>query len=153
MLFYPDLRLHFENSFSHIDDLLECKLCWIRWVSSDHAGMNNISCEISIFYVSRKQKKKERENWKTTKLLFKTCIKTIFMCKKIKENVFWTGSREDRSQRERRSTRFALVKACFLKMCSKISKKIWSGTTELRSEIFKRKKICGLFCALAILQS
>ena len=101
----------------------------------------------------QKKKERERENWRTTKLLFKTCIKTIFTCKKIKENFFWTGSREDRSQRERRSTRFALVKACFLKMCSKISKKIWSGTTELRSEIFKRKKNCGLFCALAILQS
>ena len=48
-LFQPDWRLHFENSFVQIGEFLICKLRLKRRVSSDHAGMNNISAEVSIF--------------------------------------------------------------------------------------------------------
>ena len=55
MPFYPDLRLHFENSFEQIGEFLILKLRSIfklrskRRVSSDHAGLKNISGEVSIF--------------------------------------------------------------------------------------------------------
>ena len=49
MLFQPDLRLHFENSFVQISEYLICKLRSMRRVSSSHAGMKNISAEVSIF--------------------------------------------------------------------------------------------------------
>ena len=49
MLFQPDKRLHFENSFVQSSEFLICKLRSKRRVSSDHAGMKNISAEVSIF--------------------------------------------------------------------------------------------------------
>ena len=49
MLFQPDKRLHFENSFVQISEFLICKLRSKRRVSFDHAGMKNISAEVSIF--------------------------------------------------------------------------------------------------------
>ena len=49
MLFQPDKRLHFENSFVQSSEFLICKLSSKRRVSSDHAGMKNISAEVSIF--------------------------------------------------------------------------------------------------------
>ena len=49
MLFQPDLRLHFENSFVQSSDFLICKLRSKRRVSSDHAGKKNISSEVSTF--------------------------------------------------------------------------------------------------------
>ena len=49
MLFQPDKRLHFENSFVQSSEFLICKLRSKRRVSSDHAGMKNISAEVPIF--------------------------------------------------------------------------------------------------------
>ena len=49
MLFQPDERLHFENSFVQSSEFLICKLRSRRRVSSDHSGMKNISAEVSIF--------------------------------------------------------------------------------------------------------
>ena len=48
MLFQPDERLPFENSFVQSNEFLICKLRSKRRVSSDHAGMKNISAEVSI---------------------------------------------------------------------------------------------------------
>ena len=45
--FQPDWRLHFENSFVQIGEFF--KLRSKRRVSSEHAGMKNISGEVSIF--------------------------------------------------------------------------------------------------------
>ena len=41
--------MHFENSFVQSSEFLICKLRSKRRVSSDHAGMKNISAEVSIF--------------------------------------------------------------------------------------------------------
>ena len=49
MLFQSDQRLHFENSFVQSSEFLMCKLRSKRRVSSDHAGMKNISAEVFIF--------------------------------------------------------------------------------------------------------
>ena len=49
ILFRPDQRLHFENSFVQCSEFLICKLRSKSRVSSDHAGMKNISAEVSIF--------------------------------------------------------------------------------------------------------
>ena len=49
MLFQPDWRLHYENSFVQSSAFLICKLRSKRRVSSDHAGMKNTSTEVSIF--------------------------------------------------------------------------------------------------------
>ena len=49
MLFRPDQRLHFENSFVQSSEFLICKLRSKSRVSSDYAGMINISAEVSIF--------------------------------------------------------------------------------------------------------
>ena len=49
ILFRPDQRLHFENSFVQCSEFLICKLRSKSRVSSDHAGMKNISVEVSIF--------------------------------------------------------------------------------------------------------
>ena len=48
-LFQPDIRLHFENSFVQSSEFLICKLKSRRRVSSDHAGIKNISAEVSTF--------------------------------------------------------------------------------------------------------
>ena len=50
MLFQPDERLPFENSFVQSNEFLICKLRSKRRVSSDHAGMKNISAEVSILF-------------------------------------------------------------------------------------------------------
>ena len=47
MLFQPDWRLHFENSWKLVNFLN--KLRSKRRVSSEHSGMKNISGEVSIF--------------------------------------------------------------------------------------------------------
>ena len=49
ILFQPDERLHFENSFVQSSVFLICKLRSKRRVSSDHTSMENISAEVSIF--------------------------------------------------------------------------------------------------------
>ena len=49
MLFQSDQRLHFENSFVQSSEFLICKLRSKSRVSSDYAGMKNISAEVSIF--------------------------------------------------------------------------------------------------------
>ena len=49
MLFQPHYRLNLENSFVQSSEFLICKLRSKRRVSSDHAGMKNISAEVSIF--------------------------------------------------------------------------------------------------------
>ena len=120
--------------------------CSKRLFSSDHAVMNKIACEVSIFYLyydwinllycskrvillqsqrsgqkksilARKETIREQQN-----SFWDRCLKPFFMGKKTKESFFATGSREDCYGRQRHwPTEFASVKPCFLKICSKIS--------------------------------
>ena len=49
LFFFFDMLLHFEKSFVQSSEFLICKLGLKSRVSSDHAGMKNISAEVSIF--------------------------------------------------------------------------------------------------------
>ena len=50
MLFKPEKRLHFENSLMKIGEFLICKLRPKKKVSSDQAGVKNISGEVSNYF-------------------------------------------------------------------------------------------------------
>ena len=50
LLFQSDERLQFENSFVQSSEFLICKRRSKRRVSCDHAGMKNVSAEVSIFH-------------------------------------------------------------------------------------------------------
>ena len=86
--------------------------------------------------------------------IFETCLKTFFTGKKNQGKLYSTGSRKDRSQRERYlTTKFASIKPCFLKICSKISEKIWLEYCRVSNLKSLTCKFLEVFCALAFLQN